>query len=118
MPIQLNITQSTGVVATYHKVTGGGYGQTSVTANVLSYLDSTHTDIQGFAPIAETTVDISPILSVVAVATPPVGATFGQLFFGSVEQYLISQQNPNPARTAGNPLPPMNGIFFGGAQVA
>ena len=117
MTIQKDIKQPTGVIATYHKVSGGGYGTTSVTANVLSFLDNQHTDVQGFAAITNTTIDISPILLSPAIATPPAGATFGQLFFGSVEQYLISQQTPNPASTTENPLPPTNGIFFGGVQV-
>ena len=78
MAIQLNITQPTGVVATYHKVTGGGYGRTSVTATVLSFLDAQHTDEQGFAPLASTTVDVSAALVLPPVAPQsPAGAARG-----------------------------------------
>ena len=47
-------------------------------------------------------VDISASLAVSAVATPPPGSTFGQVFAGSLEQYLIAQTD---------------GVFFGGTQV-
>ena len=113
MPISLNIVQPTGVTATYHKATGGGYGAVSVTATVLSFLDSSHTDVQGFAPLAETQVDVSGILAVPAVA-PTTGETFGTAFFGGLDAFLIEQQTLN-ADTA---LPPVNGVFFGGTVVA
>ena len=116
MPISLNITQPTGVTASYHKVTGGGYGQNSVTATVLSFLDNQHTDEQGFAPLASSTIMVSSILAVPAV-TPAAGTTFGSVFASGLDQFLVAQQMPNPLSTTAVPLPPINGPFYGGTVV-
>lgn len=126
MSISLPLTQPTGVVATYHKVTGGGYSPTSVTVMVLSFLDNQHTDAQGFAPVAETRIDVSAVLGMPAV-TPSTGATFESVFFGGLDQFLVAQQTPAPIQppivnadgtTAPAPtLPPINGPFFGGTVV-
>lgn len=116
MAIQLNITQPTGVVATYHKVTGGGYGRSSVTATVLSFLDAQHTDEQGFAPLAQTSIDATIVLSAPPVS-PQAGDTFGSVFFAGLDQFLVQQQSLNPASTTENVLPPINGPFYGGTIV-
>ena len=122
MSILKNIIQPTGVTATFHTVTGGGYGKTSVTAIVLSWLDEQHTDAQGFAPLASTNVDVTPALGLPAVV-PTTGDTFGSVFYKGLDQFLVTQQIPAPLPppnsdgTPGALLPPINGVFFGGTVV-
>ena len=91
MPISKSIPQPSGVVATYHKATGGGFGANSLTTTILSFLDAEHTDAQGFAPLSETPVDCSAVLPSPAT-NPPIGATIAQVVFGIVEDFAI--QNP------------------------
>lgn len=105
MPIQLSITQPTGVVATYHTVTGGGYGKSSLTATVLSWLDNTHTDAQGFSPLTETQIDASSVLGLPAIM-PSDGETFGSAFFAEIDAFLVAQQTNG-----------VNGVFYGGTIV-
>ena len=103
MPIQLNITQPTNVVGTYHVAVSGTYQlmQQSVQIMMATYLDQP-SFAAGKQPLITQYVDISPILATTS-STPPAGSTFGQVFIGAVEQFLIAQPN---------------GIFFGGTQVS
>ena len=117
MPISLDIPQSTGVVAKYHKATGGGFGATSLKCNILSFLDSEHTDLQGFEPVAQTIIDCSMVMPTVA-SSPPPGATVSQVVFGIVENFAINQQTSNLNSTVENPLAPINGVFYGGVLVS
>lgn len=119
MPISLNITQkSTGVLTTYHKAIGpGAFGQTSVTVTVLSYIDNQHCDVQGFAPVMQTPCDVSPLLAAPSSNPPANLTTFGSVFFAAIDEYLIQQQTPNPQSTVAVPLPPINGVFYGGTIV-
>ena len=110
MPISLNITQPTGVVATYHVINGGAFGQTSLTARVNSYLSQT-TFAAGDLPVSSVQVDCSAVLGV-AAPTPPTGATTAQAVFGIVEGFLIAQQTPNPDGSL------TNGTFYGGTIVS
>ena len=110
MPISLNITQPTGVVATYHVVSGGGFGKTSLTASVSSYLNQ-ETYAAGDSPVSSEQVDCSAVLGT-AAPTPPTGATTAQAVFGIVEGFLIAQQTPNPDGSL------TNGTFYGGTIVS
>ena len=92
MPISKNIPQPTGVVATYHKVTGGSFGADSLNATVLSFIDAEHTDKQGFAPLAQTTIDCSEVLPSPS-SNPPAGATISQVVFGIVEGFAVQSNN-------------------------
>ena len=110
MPISLNITQPTGVVATYHVVSGGGFGKTSLTASVSSYLNQ-ETYAAGDSPVSSEQVDCSAVLGT-AAPTPPAGATTAQAVFGIVENFLIAEQSTNAQGQV------VNGTFYGGTIVS
>lgn len=116
MPIQLSIMQPTGVAATYHVATGGGFGKTSLTTSINSYLSQT-AYAAGSSPLMTTSIDCSAVMPSVAT-NPPTGATIEQVVFGIVEGFAIVQQTPNPQSTTANPLPPINGMFYGGNLAA
>ena len=113
MPISLNITQSTGVIASYHKVVGYSGGETSLVATVSSYLNNT----AGLSPIETQSIELGSVLGMPA-QTPPTGATIEQVVYSILENALISQQTPNPASTTTTPLPLINGFFYGGSIVS
>ena len=88
MPISLNITQPTGVVATYHKVTAYSGGDTNLIASVYSYL-SQEAFAAGDQPISTQGLDVGAILSQPAT-NPSAGATIKDVVFGILENALIS----------------------------
>jgi len=126
MPISVNITQPSGVVATFHMVMNEQAENAAVvTGNCIvnSYLSDPRTS--GIAPLATAQYDIGPMLnSPASVITPPAGGTIAQVIAGMIEQYLIAQQTAaplqplNPDGTTPTPLPPINGVFYGGTQVS
>ena len=104
LPIQKSITQPTGDVATYHKVSGGSFtlNTKDLSVNVSSYLDGAHTDTQGFTPLSSATIDIAFIMPTASFAVPA-NTTVAQVVQAIVEGALVAQPG---------------GLLFNGAQVA
>ena len=115
MPIQLNITQPTSVIATYHKVVGYNGGTNSLVATVESFVEQAACDA-GAQPLVTQSVEVGFVLDMPA-STPSQGATIRQIVFGIIENALIVQQYPDPQSTPDKPLPLINGIFYGGVKL-
>jgi len=115
MPISLNITQPTGVIATYHIVFGGNYKLIQgalLSADVSSYLSQAAFS-SGDQPLINQRIDVSFVLPTNA-PTPPSGATIEQVVQSIIENALIVQMVPDPNSTSENPLPNIGGVFYGG----
>jgi hypothetical protein len=101
MPIQLTISQETGVNATYHVVQNGDFAFSSnrLSVTINSYLDQP-SFAAGKLPLANITIDCSPIVSSIA-STPPDGATMQQVIEGIIETYLLTTQTFEGAKQVG-----------------
>ena len=99
MPIQCNITQPSGAVATYHVITSVTVAQQQLMqpnqtlanvrtaqANYVSWIDNQHY-LSSAPSLGEGTIDTSLLLPQADVVF---NGTIGDKLFGVVEQYLLT----------------------------
>jgi hypothetical protein len=90
MPLQLTITQETGVNATYHVVEVGSFNLagSKIQVTLNSYLDQP-SFANGKEYLSQISLDASPVLATPA-PTPTAGQTIQQAVQSILEAYLLT----------------------------